>query len=44
MNDSESTIRKAFKYKGSLEAYAFSIIHDWGLAEDAVQEALIKVS
>ena len=44
MNSSESIVRKAFTYKSSLEAYAFSIIHDWGLAEDAVQEALIKVS
>ena len=37
-------IRQAFSYKNSLEAYAFSIIQDWGLAEDAVQEALIQVS
>ena len=44
MSKNEPIVRKAFSYKGSLEAYAFSIIHDWGLAEDAVQEALIKVS
>ena len=40
----EELIRQAFSYKNSLEAYAFSIIQDWGLAEDAVQEALIQVS
>lgn len=44
MNNKESIIRQAFSYKNCLEAYAFSIIHDWGLAEDAVQEALIQVN
>ena len=44
VNDSEAIVRKAFSYKNSLEAYAYSIILDWGLAQDAVQEALIKVS
>lgn len=40
----KSIIRQAFTYKNSLEAYAFSVTRDWGLAEDAVQEALIQVS
>ena len=44
MSRNEEIIRRAFSYKNSLEAYAFSIIQDWGLAEDAVQEALIQVS
>ena len=44
MKHKKSIIRQAFTYKNSLEAYAFSIIQDWGLAEDAVQEALIQVS
>ena len=44
MKHNKSIIRQAFTYKNSLEAYAFSIIQDWGLAEDAVQEALIQVS
>ena len=44
MKHKKSIIRQAFSYKNSLEAYAFSIIHDWGLAEDAAQEALIEVS
>ena len=44
MKQNDSIIRQAFSYKNCLEAYAFSIIHDWALAEDAVQEALIQVN
>jgi DNA-directed RNA polymerase specialized sigma24 family protein len=44
MTDPKQIVRKAFSYKVSMEAYAYSIIHDWSLAEHAVQETLIKLS
>src|SRR5688500_1446092 len=39
----EELLRSAFKYQDALVAYAFGLIQDWALAQDAVQEAFIVV-
>ena len=40
----ESLLRVAIKHYDALVAYAYGILRDWGLAQDAVQEGLIVVS
>lgn len=41
---SEDLIREAVRYQNQFTAYAYSILQDWSLAQDAVQEMLITVS
>ena len=44
-NDNASEILRAgLQHQDALKAYAFSILRDWSLAEDAVQEALVAVN
>jgi RNA polymerase sigma factor (sigma-70 family) len=42
--DQEKLMQKAFTYQDTLEAYANSILRDWNLSKDAVQEAFIKAN
>ena len=44
MKVKERFLRTAFGYKSVLEAYAFAVLRDWNLAEDAVQEVFIQVN
>ena len=37
----ESLLRSAFKYQDALVSYAYALLQDWALAQDAVQEAFI---
>ena len=37
----EELLRTAFKYQDALVSYAYALLQDWGLAQDAVQEAFI---
>ena len=37
----ESLLRSAFKYQDALVSYAYGLLQDWALAQDAVQEAFI---
>src|SRR4026208_2069537 len=37
----ENLLRAAFKYQDALTSYAFAMLQDWALAQDAVQEAFI---
>ena len=37
----EDLLRAAFKYQDALTSYAFAMLQDWALAQDAVQEAFI---
>jgi RNA polymerase sigma-70 factor (ECF subfamily) len=37
----EDLLRSAFKYQDALVSYAFALLQDWALAQDAVQEAFI---
>jgi RNA polymerase sigma-70 factor, ECF subfamily len=37
----EDLLRSAFKYQDALVSYAYALLQDWGLAQDAVQEAFI---
>ena len=43
-NQTEELIREAVRRQNQLTAYAYSILQDWSLAQDAVQEMLITVS
>jgi RNA polymerase sigma-70 factor (ECF subfamily) len=38
---SEDLLRAAFKYHDALVSYAYGLLSDWGLAQDAVQETFI---
>lgn len=40
----ETLIREAIRNQNQLTAYAYSILQDWSLAQDAVQEMLITIS
>jgi RNA polymerase sigma-70 factor (ECF subfamily) len=37
----EDLLRQAFRYQDALVSYAFGLLQDWALAQDAVQEAFI---
>ena len=37
----EDLLRAAFKYQDALTSYAFALLQDWALAQDAVQETFI---
>jgi RNA polymerase sigma-70 factor (ECF subfamily) len=37
----EDLLRQAFKYQDALVSYAYGLLQDWALAQDAVQEAFI---
>lgn len=37
----EDLLRAAFKYQDALISYAFALLQDWALAQDAVQETFI---
>lgn len=37
----EDLLRAAFKYQDALTSYAFALLKDWALAQDAVQETFI---
>src|SRR5690349_9836870 len=37
----EDLLRSAFKYQDALVGYAYALLQDWALAQDAVQEAFI---
>ena len=37
----EDLLRSAFKYQDALVSYAYGLLQDWGLAQDAVQEGFI---
>jgi RNA polymerase sigma-70 factor (ECF subfamily) len=37
----EDLLRSAFKYQDALVSYAYALLQDWALAQDAVQEAFI---
>ena len=37
-------LRAGLQHQDALKAYAYSILRDWALAEDAVQEALVAVN
>lgn len=37
----EDLLRSAFKYQDALVSYAYGLLQDWGLAQDAVQETFI---
>lgn len=42
-HDAEDLMRSAFRYQDALVSYAFGLLQDWALAQDAVQEAFIVV-
>jgi len=44
MPDQDQLLREAFSFHNALNGYAYSILRDWDLAEDCVQEAMITVS
>ncbi|MDD7986871.1 sigma-70 family RNA polymerase sigma factor [Lentisphaera marina] len=46
MNQSfrDELLREVFRQHNTLTAYAYSILRDWDLAQDAVQEAMITVN
>lgn len=44
MKSRQIVLRKAFQYQSLLESYAYALLKDWSLSEDAVQEAFIAVS
>jgi RNA polymerase sigma-70 factor, ECF subfamily len=37
----EDLLRSAFRYQDALTSYAYGLLQDWALAQDAVQEAFI---
>jgi len=37
----ETLVKEAFKYQGILEAYAYGMLRDWALAQDAFQETIL---
>jgi RNA polymerase sigma-70 factor, ECF subfamily len=37
----EDLLRRAFKYQDALVSYAYGLLQDWALAQDAVQESFI---
>ena len=37
----EDLLRAAFKYQDALTSYAFALLQDWALAQDAVQETFV---
>ena len=37
----EDLLRSAFRYQDALVSYAYALLQDWALAQDAVQEAFI---
>jgi RNA polymerase sigma-70 factor (ECF subfamily) len=37
----ENLLRSAFRYQDALVSYAYALLQDWALAQDAVQEAFI---
>src|SRR6185503_8310446 len=37
----EDLLRQAFKYQDALVSYAYGLLQDWALAQDAVQESFI---
>jgi RNA polymerase sigma-70 factor (ECF subfamily) len=39
--DQTELLRQAFAYQAALTAYAYGLLRDWTLAEDAVQEAFV---
>jgi RNA polymerase sigma-70 factor (ECF subfamily) len=39
----DEVVKAAFRYRDALLGYAFSVLRDWTLAEDAVQDAFIVV-
>lgn len=41
--DPSGILREAFQQRDAMLAYAFSILRDWSLAEDAVQEAVLAL-
>ena len=43
MNRQSELLKKAFSYQDSLTAYAYVVLQDWNLAEDVVQDALMKI-
>jgi len=42
--DKDSVLKEALKYQPALKSYAFALLQDWSLAEDAVQDALIVIT
>ena len=40
----DQLLREAFRHHNALISYAYSILRDWDLAEDAVQEAMVTVN
>ncbi|MEI6211030.1 MAG: sigma-70 family RNA polymerase sigma factor [bacterium] len=40
----DTVLRAAFKCQGALLSYAYTVLRDWSLAQDAVQEALIAAN
>ena len=41
---SDELLREVFRQHNALIAYAYSILRDWDLAQDAVQEAMVTVN
>ncbi|MBN1672521.1 MAG: sigma-70 family RNA polymerase sigma factor [Kiritimatiellae bacterium] len=39
----DELVLKVFEYRDALLAYAYTFLHDWALAEDALQETLMVV-
>jgi len=39
----QDILREAFSHQDALTAYAYTILQDWGFAQDAVQEAFIAL-
>jgi len=40
----DQLLREAFSHHSALNAYAYSVLRDWDLAEDCVQEAMLTVN
>ena len=40
----DQLLREAFSHHNALNGYAYSILRDWDLAEDCVQEAMLTVN
>lgn len=43
MPESDLLLREALRRQDALQAYAYALVRDWQLAQDAVQEALVAV-
>jgi RNA polymerase sigma-70 factor, ECF subfamily len=43
-SSSDELLREVFRNHNALTAYAYSILRDWDLAQDAVQEAMVTVN